>query len=169
MGLGVMWLYATDKILSVASNYIYIELPTVALDGWARISAAKVCSCPAVCAWPSHTDLCVPHVVRMCPQGAIAVVAAVATAAVAAIWVAAATVAVAAVTVLSMFLSSAPTSDMWPTATHFLSYHAARIVDRVARTFCYRWVCVLCVAARRPFLGPLHPLSEFGFCGSLMR
>ena len=118
MGLGVMWLYATDKIMSVASNYIYIELPTVALDGWARISAAKVCSCPAVCAWPSHTDLCVPHVVRMCPQGAIAVVAAVATAAVAAIWVAAATVAVAAVTVLSMFLSSAPTSDMWPTATH---------------------------------------------------
>ena len=91
MGLGVIWLYATDKILSVASNYIYIELPTVALDGWARISAAKVCSCPAVCAWPSHTDLCVPHVVRMCPQGAIAVVAAVATAAVAAIWVAAAT------------------------------------------------------------------------------
>ena len=74
MGLGVMWLYATDKIMSVASNYIYIELPTVALDGWARISAAKVCSCPAVCAWPSHTDLCVPHVIRMCPQGAIAVI-----------------------------------------------------------------------------------------------
>ena len=62
MDLGVMWLYATDKIMSVASNYIYIELPTVALDGWARISAAKVCSCPAVCAWPLHTHLCVPHV-----------------------------------------------------------------------------------------------------------
>ncbi len=36
-----MWLYATDKIMSVASSYIYIELPTVALDVWTRISASQ--------------------------------------------------------------------------------------------------------------------------------
>ena len=48
MGLGVVWLYATDKIMSVASNYITTELQTVLLNVRARIPPQEVCSRPAM-------------------------------------------------------------------------------------------------------------------------
>ena len=42
MGLGVVWVYVTDILMSVASNYIIPKLPKVWLDVRARISSQEV-------------------------------------------------------------------------------------------------------------------------------
>ena len=100
----------------------------------------------------------------MCPQGAVAVVAAVATAAAAAIWVATAAVAVAAVNALSIFSVVSAHKRHEANGHTFLFVQrvllmlcAITCAHRVAQTFCYTWVCVLCVV-RVVLFGPLHPL-----------
>ena len=55
MGLGVVWFYVTDILMSVASNYIIPKLPKVWLDVRARNSTQEVRSRHAAHARPSHT------------------------------------------------------------------------------------------------------------------
>lgn len=147
-GPGVVWVYVTDILMSVASNYIIAKLPTVWVDVRARISSQEVRSRHAARACPSHTDLCAP---RLFTQKAITVATTVAAVTATTAGLAAVAVAVAAGATGAVVSAPAPTGNVTVPCVRYCPLKAR--VDRPDAGPS----CPLATATAAPPAGPPSP------------